>query len=278
MEYSSNMLNNINSSEYLACKEMYLQGKSLTEIEKETGFSRKKLSRLLKIEGINIKINNKKHDYNEDFFRRIDSEEKAYWLGFLYADGTVNNFDKYELKLAISKKDIEHLKKFEKNMVFSDTSLIKFEYPVLNGKQYESCKLIITNKNIVLDLIDKGCLPNKTFNLKMPKEIIPKHLMKHFIRGFFDGDGSISKTGKYLSLSFTGYKDFLEELSLYILDELGLENNSESNYVYKTKSNAYCLGINNKEYHDKFYSYIYDNSTIYLERKKQVFDEHYNRK
>lgn len=97
---------------YQEAKKLFLKGHSLTQIQEMTGYNRKWLSQLLKAEGYEIKQNNQKHNYNEDVFEAIDNEEKAYWLGFLYADGCVTTLGTKSVKISLQARDEDHLVKF----------------------------------------------------------------------------------------------------------------------------------------------------------------------
>lgn len=212
--------------DYELAKKLYLQGMSLTAIQKKTGIERHRLSHRLKQDNIQIIQNGQKHAYNEKFFKVIDTERKAYWLGFLYADGNVVNYGNYEVKISLAYKDLNHLKEFEKDILLNENDTIVYSYTAkIKEKEYPSAKLIVSNKTIVEQLIDLGCIPNKSLTITFPDEsIVPKHLIRHFIRGYFDGDGSVSpikyepnrKANSYRSgnvcISFVGTDGFLTSL------------------------------------------------------------------
>jgi hypothetical protein len=129
-------------------------------------------------------IKKRKYFYNEDFFERIDNEEKAYFLGFLFADGCViNNVEKYryQVTLKLHTKDKHILEEFIKK--------INGEMDVWTHGQRDICEINLSGKKIVTDLINKGVVPNKTFTITYP--IIDEYLERHFLRGYFDGDGCI---------------------------------------------------------------------------------------
>ena len=142
------------------------------------------------LESKNIKrrsnsINSKKYKCNDNFFSIIDTEEKAYWLGFMYADGYIIS-DRDAIGLSLSTEDINHLEKFlaslnANNKISRYTNNINREY----------ARVIIYSNKLKNDLISNGCLENKTFKLDFPN--IDENLVRHFIRGYFDGDGSLSK-------------------------------------------------------------------------------------
>ena len=152
-------------------------------------------------------------------FEKIDTEEKAYWLGFLYADGSVGSKeDKIELGLA--EKDLKHIEKFKTFMNINN----KISY----REKTKSYRMSFRSAKCKQDLIDKGCIPKKSLILDFPNENqVPKELQRHFIRGYFDGDGSIStpknsygprKNGR--TISFIGTQDFLQSIIDIFVNEV----------------------------------------------------------
>jgi len=150
---------------------------------------------------------------NSKVFNSIDTIEKAYWLGMLYADGNITIKPNILMRLALNTKDEDHLIRFSK---FLETNR-----PISYSRNM--AELAMNDREIVQDLINLGCVPNKTFKLnKVP--IIPNELIKPFILGYFDSDGSICystetyKTSIYKKFRFTitGNYDFLKDLANYL--------------------------------------------------------------
>jgi DNA-binding transcriptional regulator WhiA len=192
-------------------------------------------------------------------FEIIDSEEKAYWLGFLYADGSVGSAeDKIELGLA--EKDLKHIEKFRDFMGISN----KISY----RESTKSYRMSFRSKKCKEDLIDKGCVPKKSLILKFPtKEQVPEHLLKHFIRGYFDGDGWFTNTESCFQVGIIGTEDFIKGF----LDSI--ENINKNNKIFTVHrdngAKRYIFGA----YQDvlNFLNWIYKDSNVYLDRKY----EHY---
>lgn len=224
-----------------------------------------------------------KYKYNKDYFSKIDNADKAYWLGFLYADGSINRFYKGEklrsmtLELGLCYQDKEHLKKFKKCL---ETNIPIFEKTnKLNGKEYKSVRIQLNNTKLCYDLCDLGCTPNKTYNIKFPTfEIVPKEFMRDFIRGFFDGDGCVSiseMNGKpHIFTTITGMSDMLQGISDFLISEKiirvrpKLHKDKRRNYTYA----VYFYGTDsNKEFLD----YLYKDANIYLERKYNQYINFY---
>lgn len=212
----------------------------------------------------------KKKDYNESYFETIDSEDKAYFLGFICADGClINDINKYryKLNLKIHIKDIHILEEFIKK--------INGEMDVwINGKR-NMCEISLSGKKIVSDLMDKGIFPKKTFKLTYPK--INENLERHFLRGYFDGDGCIrinidkrdgSKRGDLRIVG--GSIDMLNKI------------NERMNILFGTNINK-LYGPINKQYKfigwagmsdiEKIYYGFYNDATLFLQRKNDIFNE-----
>ena len=244
--------------------ELYKEGKSGTEIAKSLNTSRQVIYR--KLDKIGIKIPNYHNSlkFDNTVFDIINTEEKAYWLGFLYADGYVGLTDnRVELTLQLS--DVNHIEKF-KTFLNSDCKI--------STNSYRS-RLSIKDEKIKKDLINLGCTPQKSLILKFPTDDkVPKELIRHFIRGYFDGDGSLCVTEKTKSIDILGTYDFLYQLCL--------ESNIATSkiYVSKSKSNkVFRIVLGSRIDLYNFSKYIYDDCNIYLDRKYEKFKklmEYYN--
>ena len=245
-------------------KELYLQGKTLNQIKYELQLDPGKLSKYLKSNGVKIERLPHKKKINKNIFEVINTEEKAYWLGFLYADGYVGLTDnRVELTLQLS--DVNHIEKF-KTFLNSDCKI--------STNSYRS-RLSIKDEKIKKDLTNLGCTPQKSLILKFPTDDkVPKELIRHFIRGYFDGDGSLCVTEKTKSIDILGTYDFLYQLCL--------ESNIATSkiYVSKSKSNkVFRIVLGSRLDLYNFSKYIYDDCNIYLDRKYEKFKklmEYYN--
>lgn len=224
-----------------------------------------------------------KYTYNENYFKEIDTEEKAYWLGFLYADGCITRFYRNEklkamsLELTLQSNDIEHLKKFLKSL---DSNV-----PIQNKKiknKYNASRVVINCTSMCRDLINLGCTPQKSLILEFPNEnILPLKYINHFIRGYFDGDGGVfygeydafdKKVNKdYHTYSyccyFSGTESMLKSISCILND-----NNIKTTPIKKdNRNNVYDLRIYDPSNIENFKNYIYNNASVYLSRKLDKF-------
>jgi len=216
------------------------------------------LSNFLKQKGIRI-IPNGKQNIDSNIFSKIDTEEKAYWLGFMYADGNLSSTTN-TISLELSLKDEIHLIKF-------NTFLNKSKN---TRKDNFRCRCVFKDLKIYNDLIKLGCVPKKSLILKFPKDTqVPKDLIHHFIRGYVDGDGSIYITNNNINVSVLGTKEFLSTLiKVFDLPKRNFyKNNKENN------SNCYFFQYSGKNA-ILFIDKIYKDATIYLERKYDKYLEY----
>ena len=243
-------------------KDMYLKGKSINKISKELKISRSRFSIYLKQQDIKVNAMPHKKNIQENIFDVIDTEEKAYRLGFLYADGCVGNNGRTDIGLGLAIKDLCHIKKFK-------------NFLKRNGKIYTDdikCRISFKNKHMHNSLVELGCVPKKSLILKFPSEDkLPKNLQRHFIRGYFDGDGCFCNTEKTFEISIIGTQDMLENICK-------ISNiNKQRIYSLNTKSKEVKrISFGKKELIDNFLEFIYLDSTIYLDRKYQKYINYKN--
>jgi hypothetical protein len=203
----------------------------------------------------------KKYFVNENFFEKIDTEEKAYLLGFLFADGFVSEKHKY-IEITLHNKDIEVLQNF-----------VRCLYP--EGRPISTSKIVyrrvvINSTKMVTDLVNLGCTQRKTFTLSFPN--IPESMQRDFIRGYFDGDGSVSvQRIKELHMSIVGTIDFLTSVKTILRSECDLNDTVYSERHPERKNNIRALVYGGNIIMNRMYHYLYDNATIFLQRKHDVF-------
>lgn len=219
------------------------------------------------------KVANKRYSVNSEYFKDINTEEKAYWLGFLYADGYVRmKYDRSgELKLKLGRKDKEHIELFKKCLESTHPIKDLESIVVVNEVVHKSdvSSVSIYNTEIVQDLYRHGCTNAKTFTIEFPE--LREDLIRHFIRGYFDGDGHVIMTDSKRCVGITsGSYDFLEALNNVIGDFLGFKFG-----VYKSGDNCKVLQIFEKDRIHSMYKFLYNDSTIFLNRKKDRFDNYY---
>lgn len=203
---------------------------SLTKLAFKYKVNRKLISDRLKELGYKVINYQNVTKFNENIFDVIDTEEKAYWLGFIFADGYIdsspldpNKKSVYNFELSLKGNDTEHLNKFNifmgykgNNVKISDTYCTSQE-----RVKCQRCRWLIANKHLWETLNSYGCVPKKSLILQFPDESIFKStsLIKHFIRGYFDGDGCISYANRdhsSMEIDFLGTEDFLTGIKKHL--------------------------------------------------------------
>lgn len=247
---------------------------SLTKIAKNNGIGRNVLSKRIKELGYDVINYQNKVKFDNTMFDSIDSEEKAYWLGFIFADGYISSQEgNYNFEISLKGSDKEHLQKFNKFMKHEDINHVKMGKVSCEGVECERCRWGIYDKHLWEVLNSYGCVPKKSLILEFPKESIfkEKSLIKHFIRGYWDGDGCLSWGNKEHTipcLGVVGTEDFLTSLKNYLP--------LEYNYSLQGKNSSTTtkqFTVNGKNGMKLAY-YLYNNSTIYLQRKYEKYLEY----
>lgn len=243
----------------------YQVGLKRSEIVEKYGIHDGLLYRLLEFHNIPLDEKHKRFfDFNERFFNIIDTEEKAYWLGFLYADGYVYSNIGYAVEVTLKQEDKDHVRKFKDAVGYSGE--LEKKCIELNQKHFPAIRLTLCSKKMVQDLIQQGCFQNKSLELTFPVvQQVPDHLIHHFMRGYFDGDGSIttSRQGKDLRFQILGTYDFLTGYEKML--------NVSPKEPASTKSKAFVVQHSGNRQVKKIYEYLYKDATVYLERKRNVF-------
>lgn len=239
--------------------EKYESGMSIYEIAKQIGENQQAVSNTLKkYTTLRPKAI---YDLDEHYFSAIDTEDKAYFLGFIAADGAVvnNGSDVMVLTISINKKDIEILENMKASMKSTHN---------IQKLQRDQVRLAIANKKLLSDLMKLGIHERKSLDLEPMLKFIPNSLKHHFIRGYFDGDGSIfwTKTGsknKRRYVAIRGTKNFLEEIQAFF----GVGGTIQFN------TGTHQLRIGAKADVEHIYQIMYQDASVRLERKYLKFIE-----
>lgn len=203
-------------------------------------------------------IKPRKHKVNEEFFNEINNES-AYVLGWMFSDGNVQA-DQRTFRLHLNKKDIK--------IIETIRELLKSEHPFYFGK-LNDVELRIHSRKLCKKLIEFGCVPRKTWCLEFPKKM-PNDYLNHFVRGFFDGDGSIHfNKPNVIKIKIVGTKEFIEGLKEKLVETANVKSSN-----LKQKGIIWFIEIygNNAR---NFCEWIYkDCGQLYLERKFERFQKH----
>lgn len=248
-------------------------GMSLRKLGEETGFNRKILSReIKKYLSKETKFSNRKYELNENYFEKIDSSEKAYWLGFIAADGCVyqTGSGSSVLSFNLNVKDKRHLEKFLQAV--ESTANIKIIKGTGFGEGTEIASLQINSNKIVKDLNNLGIVQKKSLILERPN--IDEEFYSDWIRGYFDGDGSITieLPNGNSQINFLGTKEVLT----FIQEVLRPEkiNKLQLNDLNK---NSFSLTYGGKQLILQLLNKFYKNPIIYLDRKYEKVLKVYSR-
>lgn len=259
-------------------KDKYYNEKlSMQKIGELIGCSANTICRVMKENGLKARTDREqalKYTCNEHYFDIIDTEEKAYWLGFMYADGFIQNkrkYGNYKVGLSLTESDREHLEKL-KNCLESNveikTYIPKTKY---NSKPY--CKLLVTSNILAEGLIKHGCVTNKTELLTFP-DWLNEDLKIHFIRGYIDGDGSVcywygnNDNKFYCGIRLVGTKEMIEGIQNFLGTHLKTAPRWKDRDVNNTQLN---IGGNKQVL--RLLDLLYGNANIYLDRKYEKYLE-----
>lgn len=223
-----------------------------------------------------------KYYYNKDYFEEINTPDKAYWLGFLYADGCINRtyhgekLDSMTLELSLQRNDENHLRKFLECL--ESNVDIKQKTNKYKGKEYYSSRVTICCTKMCYDLCEKGCTPRKTYTIKFPtSDIVPKEFMRDFLRGYFDGDGCIHTSemcgNPHIEISITGMSGMLKSISDFLIAEEVVRKVPK---IHKdNRSQACSVFFYGKDAIKDILDYLYKDSGIYLDRKYKQYVDFY---
>lgn len=210
--------------------------------------------------------NERKYNFNIDFFKNPLNEFSAYWLGFIYADGYIST--PKEVAIQLKNDDFEHLKKFNKCLDGNIPVTFFEKKPRYIKEKYTGtsylCQIRIFSKEVVSDLNKLGVYQKKSLTIKFPK-LDNDYLTWCFIRGYFDGDGSLyyNKNGNQLRAKITsGSPNFINYFSEFL-----------KKFNIKTYITGYDCGLTGKESHRLFFDLLYDNekAKVFLDRKYKKY-------
>lgn len=262
--------------------DMYLnQNISTVKIGNQFSCSHKRISKTLEKYGVtrnNTKCR-RKYELNEYYFDNIDTPNKAYILGFFYADGC-NFIKKQTISMSLQECDKEILEKIRMELG-SSKELEFLEYSkrkdMDNDYHYaDMYRLLLFSSHMCEVLNDYGMIPNKSLKLEFP-EWLDESLYSHFIRGYFDGDGSLcirfNKHGWFQSfITFTSTDSFCKRVQEIIIDKVGISGGG----IYEASSKnsiTKVLSISGINQDIALLNWIYKDADLYMERKYQKYLE-----
>lgn len=197
------------------------------------------------------------YEFDDAYFEAIDTEDKAYWLGFLLADG---NIHRGQMTLKLQRSDRTHLEKIK--------LALKSEHPihdgVCDGNLYSV--FFIGSKKLCKDLIRLKMTPQKSLTLTMPS--IPSNLNRHLIRGYFDGDGCIyakhDKPNHKRWSIFSGSRKIVASMKR-LLHRAGISTH------FNQQGKGFNIYTSKRATIRALYQYMYNGSSIWMDRKRRKF-------
>ena len=193
---------------------------------------------------------------------KTSNPTSAYLLGYILGDGNINMRRSNYYTLNITSKDYTHINQI-KNIFDNTIKLLEH-----NKNGYKAWSLTIVDQDVCNDLIKLGIKPQKSYIESSINFNWLGNNLNHFIRGLFDSDGCIRiKNSNSLEITIAGHDSYINEIYNYM-------NNQWSYYKLKNGN----ISILNKLWSNtdkcNFYKYLYTNATIWLQRKRDIFDEY----
>jgi hypothetical protein len=254
---------------------MYEAGLTTNKVSLLFGCSRETMGNYLRKWGVTMRPTGyRKYEYNDRYFENIDSHEKAYFLGFIAADGCVDGSVGGGLRINLQARDMSVLKSFQ-------LALGHPKEPLVDSRGY--ALMVVHSSKLIEDLAQYGIVPRKTYSLDFPN--VPEEFVNSFLLGYFDGDGSISKgplsAGQYKGKKYArnysqphfrvaGRKEFLLGYQQELISSCGVSPTK----LYDPKgSYAFELGYVGMTQCKRIYEFLYKDSHVWLERKRDKFKE-----
>jgi hypothetical protein len=260
------------TSEELETKivELYSTGLSSTKVGELVDVSYATVLNVVRRRGFPTRTTtqtSKRYSFNENYFNTIDTENKAYWLGFILADGCISRGK--DIIIALKELDKLHLEKFIK-CINGDN---KYQIVISNGfgGSYPTARLAIRSKLMCGDLQKYNITEKKSLTAVPPS--IQKHLQQHFWRGVIDGDGHIciNKQGPYTSLEvgLCGSKPIIQGFIDYVQNVLSF------NLTLSTDKNIWRTKTSGKKA-VKLCALLYTDAMVSLDRKIKTYEQYNN--
>lgn len=230
---------------------------SMTEIADLLDISPSTVDNMLRVAGVTLRTDpevQQKYTLDESFFEVIDTEEKAYWLGFMFSDGLVGT-NLRDFGFALPTVDKEHVQKFIDAIKYTD--IVDIYNPtrgIFSENQYARC--VPSSRKICADLISHGCIPRETHTFEAPVGV-PEGGYRHFVRGVLDGDGGIYLYDKTISVELVG--------SYELLDCIRKNSPLGASEIHKHKSVFRIRAKSDMALY--FAQWLYKDASVYLDRK-----------
>lgn len=249
----------------------YCSGQSSPEVARQFGLSKRTILRILKRYDIptrSLSTSVRKHAVNEQYFDKIDTEDKAYWLGFLLADGNIGHTGRgggaRQLRVSLKRSDEKHLSKFL--LAIQSAHQIK---PVHRLEASHPASIIrITSKHMCSTLESMGWDNFKKHGCTKILDLVPSCLQRHMVRGLIDGDGCFGRYSGRDQFQFVDlHLTVVKWMRNYLVDNVDIY---PPKITHPSRAWRFQSGGSNVR---KIHNLLYTRSTISLARKANIFKE-----
>ena len=218
----------------------------------------------------------RRYMYSQDvnFFEKIDTEAKAYFLGYMLADGYIEDrFTYFRSRIILAAEDKHILDEFNKRLR-SDKPLVLRKggnRPTKNGKimHCQDCYVLTLNDKASRDLMRHGLTPNKSLTADLHYSMIPKNLIRHVVRGIFDGDGCFinRQRGNTYEMNIAVSEASGNSIIKILKENLGMDA------ILRNDRRIFKLCLNNYYDMNRFFEWLYNDSdsSLRLTRKYDIY-------
>jgi DNA-binding XRE family transcriptional regulator len=240
---------------YALAEEFGMTGGNLGKMLDQRGIKRRSLGEVKRI-----------HSCDHSFFDVIDTEEKAYWLGFMAADGNVAT-GRPIIKLALTRKDRDHVLRFA--AALKSTHALT-DYTTTTG--HGGTKFSVASPQLTAGLAKHSIFSNRTFTLEWPDHLDPEYL-KHYLRGYFDGDGSwddrrTPEQAPVMQWEIIGDESFCLGAQQYLIETISLRTTKLDRPQNALRIRR--LAYSGRNQASRIYYLMYDGAPVYLPRKREL--------
>lgn len=204
--------------------DLYDSEGSVSAVARALGVSRKVAATAMKRLGVEYDSTYRKYLLNHRFFSSAaESELQFYWAGFLAASANIVDGDSYRVELNVSVRDIDYIRQM---MVDMDSTVPVRVFEVyIRGEKYREARTVISSKELVHDLARFHVLPKKKHTYVMPEWLLRHRLLRHFLRGWFDGVGGFYLWPDHLEFRTSGTPEFLSQYLSMLVKHAGVDEN-----------------------------------------------------
>lgn len=246
---------------------LYEQGSTTTSIAGRFGTDSGTVSYHFKKRSVQCRPqseNKRRYTLREDAFSNVSDEATAYWLGYLFADGCVyvrRDGNEKSLSVVSQNKDAHHLVRLAE---FLGTTK-----PLKSANSDTAQSLCVYSARLVDDLLHLGCVPRKSSAMFLNPPRLADALFRHFVRGYFDGDGSAYIANSTPTGSLCGNAQFLAILQGCITMQAKTDGII---YPHTISKKAHYLVFRGKDKFTRFGAWMYQDASVFLPRKRERFN------